>query len=129
MKKYLNSVVSLVLTTVLVGMSAFAAWGEASNQDYVGAANWIIFGAATALANVGLYQKTQTKTSIVVYISAYTLSLAAFLGIILRQTNLPELWLYTGLLGAWSVLTASLAHAAFRAKPPAESSSPNLTAS
>jgi hypothetical protein len=118
--KHLNSVVSLVLTTVLVGMSAFVAWGEASNQDYVGATNWMIFGAATTLAKVGLYKKTQTKTSIVVYISAYTLSLAAFLGIILRQTNLPELWLYTGLLGAWSVLTAWFAHAVFRAKPPAE---------
>lgn len=114
---------SLVLTAVLAGLAVAAAWVEASGQDYIGACNWAIFGAAT-LMKEGLHRKIQTKASIVAYLSAYILSLAAFLGIILRQGPVSELWLYSGLLGIWAGLTAWLAHAAFRAK----SNTPNVAA-
>jgi hypothetical protein len=106
--------VSSMPTALLVGLAAFAAWGEATDRDHVGAANWIVFGLAT-LVKEGMYLTGQTKVSLIVYLSAYTLSLAAFLGILLRQTQLPEWLLYTALLGIWAALTGWFAHAALRA--------------
>lgn len=126
MKRHKN-ITSIVLAAVLAGLAATVAWGEVADQDYIGAAIWMIFGAAT-LVKEGIHRSTQTKASIVVYISAYILSLAAFLGIILRQTALPEPWLYIGLLGVWAALTTWFAHAALRAKPVVRSDSHDLAA-
>ena len=82
------------------------------SEFYVTLMNYI--GLAT-LVKEGMYLTGQTKVSLIVYLSAYTLSLAAFLGIILRQTQLPEWLLYTALLGIWAALTGWFAHAALRA--------------